>query len=574
MSRFSLPLLFKFFIAIYFLVGMHIVLDTPGGTGLYLSYNVIAWLITVILISLGLWKITINKKVFFSKMLLFAFMGFLFLLIPFFYNFEFTDHAIPRILALAGGLLLLLSFYQFNFTKREKEQFLWLVLAAVAIEALIGVAQFFLFEEGFWGGYKLGISRPHGVFLQPNVMASFMATGLTIALFLSSKNNHPQHTHSFNFLSLLQKTLLYIVLFTSSFLLLLLQSRTGYVGVLVAFTLIAPYLYSKNRKKLIINLMVIFMGVFTALACFEKDNLPKRDDSIYQTVGARDVIFEVSADMVITKPLTGYGYGHFERSFLEHFNQYAKTNPDVGKTIERLSHPHNEVLYWSVEGGIFAILAFSIFTFAYIRQWLKIPRPKAFALLALAFPVLLHSQLEFPFYSSVSHFIIFLILLWFTDTSQRTQHKAELLNIKCNKAFLIRFLAILFPMLFIPFLVTSLHTSHIMVEYESSKNSSVIKLTEIVNPIVWRNRLDSAIYSQMLVSGIANQDRNKLQKYVDWGLIRIRHKPRVSLYKNILLAMRVIGDKKNYDRLLKEAKRIYPQQDVWYKKSFSKSYFY
>jgi len=41
---------------------MHIVLETPGGTGLYLSFNVFGWLIATILISLGLWQITLNKK--------------------------------------------------------------------------------------------------------------------------------------------------------------------------------------------------------------------------------------------------------------------------------------------------------------------------------------------------------------------------------------------------------------------------------------------------------------------------------------------------------------------------------
>jgi O-antigen polymerase len=47
-----------------------------------------------------------------------------------------------------------------------------LILTAVALESCLGLVQYFFFTEGFWGGYKVGISRPHGVFLQPNVMAS------------------------------------------------------------------------------------------------------------------------------------------------------------------------------------------------------------------------------------------------------------------------------------------------------------------------------------------------------------------------------------------------------------------
>jgi len=42
---FSLFSYFQFSLGACFLVGLHIVLDTPGGTGLYLSFNIIACLL-------------------------------------------------------------------------------------------------------------------------------------------------------------------------------------------------------------------------------------------------------------------------------------------------------------------------------------------------------------------------------------------------------------------------------------------------------------------------------------------------------------------------------------------------
>ena len=125
---------FKFFLVSYFLIGMHIILDTPGGTGLYLSFNIIAWLLVVILLALGLWQITLNKKIVYSKMLVWLSIGCLCLFIPSFYSFEFTDHAIPRLLALTGGLLLLFCLYQFPVTQTDKHQLLILILVAVTIE--------------------------------------------------------------------------------------------------------------------------------------------------------------------------------------------------------------------------------------------------------------------------------------------------------------------------------------------------------------------------------------------------------------------------------------------------------
>jgi O-antigen polymerase len=550
----SLFSFFKFFLVSYFLVGMHIVLDTPGGTGLYLSFNIIAWLFIVILIALGLWQITQNKKVTYSKMLVLLSMGCLFLYVPAFYSFEFTDHSIPRLLALTGGLLLLFCLYQFPVAQTDKYQLLMLILIAVALESCLGLMQYFFFTEGFWGGYKLGISRPHGVFLQPNVMASFMATGLAIALFTSVQVTLIKLKFSTPL-----KGLIYFTLFSTSFLLLVLQSRTGHLSAILVLALIAPYLYQKSRKQLLINIIIIILALVTAMASFQSSDVAKRGGENYQSVGSRNVTYEVSIDMVKTKPFFGYGYGGFERSFIDHFNQYAIEHPEVGNTIKRLSHPHNEVLFWVVEGGIIALLAFMLFTKAYITTWLNISRLKAFALFALLLPILLHSQLEFPFYSSVSHFIIFILILWLTDT----ENSQNSLSFNCTKTLLIRFIALLIPAIFVPFLATSLHTGNILVEHEKNGYQSIEKLNDIINPVAWKSRLDAAVYAHILVSGLTERDSEKLEHYIVWALQRIKYMPRESVYKNLLLALSILDKDTKYQQLLREAKQTYPQQENW-----------
>ncbi|KGJ94305.1 PglL family O-oligosaccharyltransferase [Colwellia psychrerythraea] len=539
---------------------MHVILDTPGGVGLYLSYNVFAWLITCILIALSLWQITLNKKIYYSKMLLWLSLGCTFLIIPVFYHFEFTDHAIPRVLALIGGLLFLFSLYQFQLSKLEALRLLALILLAVVIEATFGLVQFFLFEEGDWGGYIVGSSRPHGVFLQPNVMASFMATGLAIALFLSIQKKLFKNT-------LVIKCIIYFGLFSTSFLLILLQSRTGFVAAIGVLLLSVPYLYNNSKKQLSINLTIVAIGIMSAFISLNNSETPIRGQQVYENVGARDAQFIVSVDMIIEKPLLGYGYGGFERSFIDHFNKYAIENPDIGNTITRLSHPHNEILFWVVEGGIVALLAFVFFTIGYIFTWRKIPFSIGLILFSLIFPILLHSQLEFPFYSSVSHWLVFLIMLWLVDRyslgdSALTENKSYPF-IDCPQTFLIRFFALLIPSIFIPFLVTTLHTANILVEHEKNPKKSLERFNDIVNPIAWQSRLDAAVYAHILVSGIRDKDATKLKIYVTWALKRIRHQPRVILYQNCLLVLKALEQTEAYLLLLEEAKRSYPQQINW-----------
>jgi len=534
---------------------MHIVLETPGGVGLYLSYNIVAWIITAMLIALGLWQITLNRSIYYSNMLLWLTLGCIFLIIPVFYQFEFTDHAIPRILALVGGLLFLFSLYQFKLSQLDALHLLVLILLAVAIEACFGLVQFFLLEEGNWGGYIIGKSRPHGVFLQPNVMASFMATGFAIALFISVKRHIFQR-------KLLLNSLIVFSLFTTSFLLILLQSRTGFVSALAVLLLIAPYLYKKNKKQLLINLIIIAIAVMAATINLKESSTPIRGQQVYENIGARDTIFIISADMVKEKPLLGYGYGGFERGFIDHFNQYAIDNPSIGNTITRLSHPHNEVLFWVVEGGIIALFAFISFTVGYLLTWRKVPFIKRLMLAALIFPLLLHSQLEFPFYSSTSHWLVFLIMLWVLDQFALDDN-AEHISLSCQPTFLIRFVALLIPAIFLPFLATTLHTAHIIVKHKKNPQKSLTRFNDIINPIAWQSRLDATIYTQILVIGLRDHDISKLENYLTWALKRIKHKPRITLYQNCLLVLKALGKTEKYLLLLNEAKQTYPQHSHW-----------
>ena len=547
---------FKFFLVLYFLVGMHVIFDTPGGVGLYLSYNIIAWLISSILIALGLWQITLNKRIYYSKMLLWLSLGVACLVMPVFYHFEFTDNAIPRILALVGGLLFLFSLYQFKLEKLDALRLLTLILLAVVIEACFGLVQFFLLAEGDWGGYIVGRSRPHGVFLQPNVMASFMATGLAIALFLSVKNKVFKAASPCQYLIVFS-------LFVTSFLLILLQSRTGFVAAIAVLALTAPYLYQQNKKQLAINFAIVIISALSAIMCLENSATPVRGEQVYENIGIRDVIYIVSVDMIKEKPLLGYGYGGFERSFIDYFNDYALSHADIG-TINRLSHPHNEVLFWVVEGGIVALLAFIFFTIGYLATWRKIPLYKALTLFALLLPILMHSQLEFPFYSSVSHWLVFLIMLWLIDRYALADGERYQF-IDCPQTFLIRFFALLIPSIFIPFLLTTLQTANILVEYEKNSTSpqALEQLNDIINPIAWQSRLDAIVYSHILISGLHDKNTAKLESYLSWVLKRLRHKPRISLYSNALLVLKVLNRTEQYQLLLAEAQRTYPQKIDW-----------
>jgi O-antigen polymerase len=534
---------------------MHIALPSPGGAGLYMSYNVFAWIITTLFIALGVWQITLNKKVYYSPLLIWLFFGVIALIIPVFYTFEFTDHAIPRLLALVAGFLFLCCLYQFTLSKQQGHQLLLLILVAVIIQTSFGLIQFFILDTGDWGGYIVGKHRPHGSFTQPNVMASFVATGLAIALFLSvQKPFSPYH-------KVLQGLLL-ICSFTFSFLLVLLQSRTGFVGAIFAVLLLIPLLYTHNKRRLLLHMVVILVAVSCASVSLVNSSIPIRSQHIYQEMGVRHNIVVVSADMIQQKPIIGYGYGGFERSFLDHFNQYSLKNPTIGNTPQNFSHPHNEVLFWVVEGGVIALVAFVLFTVGFLLTWRKIVLQKGLALLALIFPILLHSQLELPFYSSVSHWLVFLILLWLMD-SYAVKQGEHFNAIECAKTFFLRFWAVFLPLIFLPFLLTTLHTGNILVKTQQNPDYSIAHLTDIVNPVAWKGYVDFIAYTHIFRDGLRTKNPQQLTRYLDWSLKCLRHKPRIELYENSLLVLKTLNKTTTYNKLLVEAKQTYPQKKSW-----------
>ena len=533
---------------------MHIVLETPGGTGLYLSFNVFGWLIATILIALGLWQITLNRKIVTSKLQLYSLLGFLCLCVPMFYGSEFSDHAIPRLLGLAGGLLLLFCLYQFDELRNNPQQILWWILAAVALQASFGLVQYFILESGDWGGYKLGISRPHGSFLQPNVMASFMATGIALSLYLSVSSK----TFSVN---KYQQTLCYFCLFSATFLVVVLQSRTGHFATLLVLVFVGSYSYLKNKKQLSVNSLIILSSILIALISFYNSDAYSRGEENYQKAGARPDTYLVTAQMILDKPIIGAGYGLYERGFLDTYNRYVIEHPEIGKAQQRMAHPHNEVLYWVSEGGIIALLGLMFFFIAYMTSWFKIDNKlaKRLAILGLITPLLLHSQLEFPFYTSISHWFIFIILLWYTDI-QSTCNKNK---ISFDKTFLLRFIAVLLPVIFLPFLLTTLHTGNIIVEHEKNGYQNIERLLDIENPIAWQSRLDKSIYGHTLVAGLREKNPKALQRYINWGLQRVRHAPRQSVYSNILLCLSILKQEAEFQRVLKEAELTYPLVEEW-----------
>lgn len=111
----------------------------------------------------------------------------------------------------------------------------------MAVEAGFGLVQYFLLTPGNWIGYNTLTNRPYGIFQKDSVLSSFLALGISVALYLQF--------YSVNKTRSWQNIFAGLVLFSSSLLLVLIQSRAGQYGALGAAFFVVRFSIKINPSE-------------------------------------------------------------------------------------------------------------------------------------------------------------------------------------------------------------------------------------------------------------------------------------------------------------------------------------
>ena len=224
------------------------------------------------------------------------------------------------------------------------------------------------------------------------MLGSFIATGLALALWLLLAPFSAPTRRQIPLLALLA---------AFSALLVLIQSRAAWLGAALAAALLLGAA---------IGLTVLFTG-------FGLETSSVLLDREFSNSARLTMLHDVGA-MILAKPVLGWGYGGFEYSFA-HFRLQTMPWREV---LEVAGHPHNEILLWWVEGGLKALAGIAIVLAAGVRllksAWQgdrEQPNGARVGLFLVLLPMLIHTQLEYPFYLSAPHWLAFLLLLALLD---------------------------------------------------------------------------------------------------------------------------------------------------------------
>ena len=528
------------------LFAMHLHLSNTGGVSLQLPFNSV----TLLLISFITLTAFVNiKKLKYDQFSKALFCFLIVILIPLtwsdFYN---AISESLRFIAILIGLMFYLSLLQINKSKSFYLKLLLLVSTASLIEGLLSLYQYYLFIPSIYH-FDLSYGRPYGVFQQPNVLASFLVTGLSVSLFILS-----QYINLTNKI----KAFLYFNSLISIWVTLLCESRVGYItlGIVILFYLLTQVRNKKLKKTLLLLVLLSSSLAYILPYKGEADDQGRKYSAT--DAGSRIYIYEDTLNLILKKPILGYGYGSFHNALLGQsaIEAEQRNNTNIAKNV---AHPHNELLYWYLEGGVITLIAFILLITVLAKNIFHTKKRVRGKLLLLLVPILFHLQVELPFYHSIPHFIVFIILLAFINS------KSGSVSHYVTSKMVISAIKILTLILFIlvtVFSISAIHTSKQVFNYVKTQNYQY--LNAIINPVSDFKSINILSKSTVIEEAILTNNKAKLIELVNWSNEFLSVYPSAYLRYEKIRMLKQLGSLKLAENETKIAKYLYPQYiEVW-----------
>ncbi|ASM13932.1 MULTISPECIES: PglL family O-oligosaccharyltransferase [Serratia] len=515
-----------------------------GGDGLALPQNILAWgvmalttLIVTFTVCLGRIRLSLTPT---ARLLL---LGIALLALPLLYTRpEWREDALWRCAGLLGGWLFYVACLQLRVTARQRELLLFGLLFAVGIQALLAALQLFA-PSLAWVSPNGG--RVYGVFQQPNVLGSFIATGLALALWLLLAPYSAPTRRQIPLLALLA---------AFSALLVLIQSRAAWLGAALAAALLL-WRFAHQRPAasrwaggaLLLGAAIGLTVLFTGFGLETNSVLLDRE---FSNSARLTMLHDVGA-MILAKPLLGWGYGGFEYSFA-HFRLQTMPWREV---LEVAGHPHNEILLWWVEGGLTALAGIAIVLAAGVRllksAWQRDreqPNGARVGLFLVLLPMLIHTQLEYPFYLSAPHWLAFLLLLALLDGQTgepRPLPFAKALSLPVALAAL----GVLVMAAF------AWQGRMALTQSERTMLANIDSIEQMPPPAAWIYRERKTFDEQSHALLVYNQTRDDalLTGYRQWANAYLQRRIDANVYATLIMILRYQGDQAQADARQREA---------------------
>ncbi|HHX58827.1 MAG TPA: O-antigen ligase family protein [Candidatus Moranbacteria bacterium] len=248
-------------------------------------------------------------------------------------------------------LLLALLYFIAYFSVKNLKSFYYLIgfIAFISIPALL-MAYYQLLGGWLYEYSDLDIKRITGPFEKPNQFGSLLliTSALSIILLTALKEK----------MTRFYKNSLWLYLFFAFPIFILTFSRSAWIG-LVVFLLI----FASQKKQLLFTTLVV--GFIALIGMLSVDVTNERIRGIFQrsmfdSVYAREEVWQLSFAKFKQAPLIGYGAGSF-----------TEVIRDAKESGGGTDNPHNDLVFFSVETGIIGVIGFIWLTLGFYYYLIK-----------------------------------------------------------------------------------------------------------------------------------------------------------------------------------------------------------
>lgn len=525
-----------------------------GGEGLRIPNNSTVWLLAIIFIAYTLLKVVQSHNFKLPKYFIYiAAFPLLVILSGFVAGVEQPLKWLFRVLFILGGFAFFFSLFQHNFKQGKWDRLLLVVALSGLIHIVIGLMQIYLKEGMPYLLPKSPQGIPSGLFQQINNQATFLVTIILLVFYLASRPILRSSGFIFKLLTV-------VTVLGASFIVGFAGSRIGLLSLILALPMLLlarrQYL-EKNKQYTVLLLFMLLLGmIFGAVTTHGK----AMDKTVAMQSGysgsARLGIYKISLDLMSEKPLFGQGIGSFPRVF-----QYAKPafyqqNPNAKLPQQMVSHPHNELLQWVVEGGITALVGILLFAVGVMLALKQNGRSRGLAYFALLLPIALHTQVELPFYMSALHWFLFIFLLVQIFNTE--------LVIKQNKLseFGQKFTALSIMLIALIMLIFFAHTIRANWDFiafyknrYSEQRLSVAKGNPYLSEQARWMDMTTMLYTSIEYGLDAN-----VEYYANWGQGMLKSNPNPELFVLLAKAYEYLGERNLYCENAMLGLNVYPKE--------------
>ncbi len=549
-------------VALVLLVGMHLTMPNVGGTGLVLPFNAWTWLFFALPLGVGLYAIAGAGQTTLSAVHLWLGVGALALTVPVLYPQAEVADALPRLAGIWAGWLWLVMLSQPNLSETHRP---WLMLPAIAvlIQTAFGFGQYFFLDPGNVFGYWAENWRPVGVFNQPNVAATFYATGLAISGYgviryggyLQSKRPARRGW------AVLQTGTIYLLPLITVPLIIVLGSRTGWLAAIGVVICISAYaLHMQHRAGLLKWWISVLGGI--ALGWLMLTIQPEAESRTAAKANLdtpRWVMYRQAGDLIQEAPFIGHGLGRFEPAQVETAASIRDANPDYPPVIPATTHPHNEFLYVWSEGGLLAVSGLVLMVIAGVIVLWRLPPGRRLVSVALILPIVLHTQTELPLYISSIHWLALVLFLAIILRDAEFQ-RLFTMDLRPAVSRSVRLASLVVPVILVYFMATTLHTNRVLNEFQRQIYRDLSDLDAVSNTFVWRDRIDWLRFNSALVIGMDTNNSEYVRAFTIWADEALDRLPRPGVFRHQIAAFDWLGAPLKARDLKISAKRLYPDK--------------